>query len=73
MSLLRIIIAFIIFFTTLLTVSVLLYSAIRNSIISIGRNPLSQAAVYKGLSQVFVLVLVILIVAFGSIYLVVSR
>jgi hypothetical protein len=34
------------------TVVVLMYSSIRSSIISIGRNPLSKNAVHKGLSQV---------------------
>lgn len=35
-----------------ITVAVLMYSSIRSSIISIGRNPLSESAVHKSLAQV---------------------
>ncbi|MFI5240650.1 MAG: hypothetical protein ACHQUB_02990 [Candidatus Saccharimonadia bacterium] len=51
----------------------LVYSAVRNSIVSIGRNPLSQPAVRKGLAQVLVFVGVILLVTLISIYFILSR
>lgn len=69
----RVIIAGLILLVSLVSVSVLLYSAVRNSIISIGRNPLSRSSVLKSLLQVVLVAAVILGVAAGGMYLVISR
>jgi hypothetical protein len=62
-----------IFVVMLIIVMSIIYSMIRSSIISIGRNPLSQSAVYRDLIQLSGLVLIILSVGIVSIYLVLSR
>ena len=69
----RIIIAAIILIISMISVTVLLYAAVRNSIISIGRNPLSRGSVYKGLLQVLLIALVVLGVGVGAMYLVITR
>lgn len=62
-----------IFIITLIVVSMIIYSMIRNSIISVGRNPMSQSAVYRNVIQLSVLVLVIIGVALISIYTILTR
>ena len=62
-----------IFIVTLLIVTTIIYSMIHGSIISVGRNPMSQAAIYRNLIQLSVLVVVILAVAVVSIYMVLTR
>ena len=62
-----------IFFVMLIVVVAIIYTMIRSSIISIGRNPLSQATVYRNLIQLSALVIGILTVGVVSIYLVLSR
>lgn len=52
----------------LVSVTVLLYSSVRSSIISIGRNPLSEKAVHKGLFEVGGVIVGILLAAFGAVY-----
>jgi hypothetical protein len=69
----RIIIAGIILLVSLVSITVLLYSAVRNSIISIGRNPLSKGSVLGGLLQVVGISAVILGLTAGAMYLVISR
>lgn len=69
----RIIIAGIILIVSMISVTVLLYAAVRNSIISIGRNPLSRGSVYKGMLQVLLIALVVLGVGIGAMYLVITR
>jgi hypothetical protein len=69
----RVIIAALILIVSLITVAVLLYAAVRNSIISIGRNPLSRKSVLAGLLQVIVIAIVILAVAAVAMYLVITR
>lgn len=49
---LRVIVAMIVLVLGLLCITVLLYSAIRSSLISIGRNPLSKGSILRGLAQV---------------------
>jgi hypothetical protein len=66
----RVLIAMLILLLLFLSVTVLLYSSIRSSIISIGRNPLSQSAVRKSLLQVGLTVIAILVFAVATIYLV---
>lgn len=69
----RVIISMLIFFISLLAISVLMYGAVRNSIISIGRNPLSQHAVRQSLLQVVFVSTAIMMVAMGVIYFLLAR
>jgi hypothetical protein len=62
-----------IFLVTIIVVVSIIYSMIKSSIISIGRNPMSQSAVYRDLIQMSALVLGILSVGMISIYLVLTR
>ena len=70
---LRIIIAAIILLVALTSTTVLLYAAVRNSIISIGRNPLSRSSILRGLLQVSAIAVAILLLAAGAMYLVIAR
>lgn len=69
----RVILAALILLAALSSVTVLLYSAVRNSIISIGRNPLSHTSVLRGLLEVVGVAAIIMAVAAGAMYLVVAR
>lgn len=69
----RVIIAGMILLAALASVTVLLYSAVRNSIISIGRNPLSRSSVLRGLLEVVGVAAIIMAVAAGAMYIVVAR
>jgi len=62
-----------IFLVSLIIVVIIVYSMIRNGIISVGRNPLSQSAVYRNVIQMSGLVLAILAAAFVAIYLILTR
>ncbi len=62
-----------IFLITMVVVMSIIYSMIRSSIISIGRNPMSQAAIYRDLLQLSALVLVILTIGVASIYMVLTK
>ena len=64
----RVMIAGLIVLLIFLSVTVLLYSAIRSSLLSIGRNPLSENAVRKGLAEVGITVVAILALAVLGIY-----
>ncbi len=72
-STLPILISAAIFLVTLVTVAAMIYSMIKSSIISVGRNPLSQSAVYRNLIQLSAVALVILAVGFGAIYIILTR
>lgn len=72
-STLPIIISAAIFLVAIIVVAVIIYSMIRSSIISIGRNPMAQAAVYRDVIQLSTLVLAILGVAVVAIYLILTR
>ncbi len=72
-STLPIIISAGIFIIAIVVVAVIIYSLIRSSIISVGRNPLAQAAVYRDVIQLSTLVLAILGVAVIAIYLILTR
>ena len=69
----RIVVAGLILLIALVSITVLLYAAVRNSIISIGRNPLSRTSVLKGLLQVMAISAAILGLAAGAIYFVIAR
>ena len=62
-----------IFIITIIVVVSIIFAMIRSSIISVGRNPLAQSAVYRDVIQLSLLVLGILAVAVIAIYLVLTR
>lgn len=62
-----------IFVIMVIIVASIIYSMIKSSIISVGRNPMSQAAVYRGVIQLSALVIVILGVGLATMYLVLTR
>ena len=72
-STLPIILAGAIFLIMLIVVVSIIYSMIRSSIISVGRNPLSQSAIYRDLIQLSALVIGILGVGLIAIYLILTR
>ncbi len=69
----RIIIAGLILVVVLISSSVLLYSAVRNSIISIGRNPLAKSSVLKSMIVMALIALSMLAVTAVIIYLVITK
>jgi RNase P/RNase MRP subunit p29 len=72
-STLPIVISGAIFVVMLIVVVSIIYSMIRSSIISVGRNPMSQSAIYRDLIQLSALVLGILAVGFIAIYLILTK
>lgn len=62
-----------IFLVTLIVVVSIIYSMIHSSIISVGRNPMSQSAIYRDLIQLSALVLTILAVSLIAIYFVLTK
>lgn len=71
-SAVRILVAAILLALLFISVVVLLYSAVRSSIISIGRNPLSENAVHKSLFQVGLTVVGLLAFTVILIYLILT-
>jgi hypothetical protein len=57
----------------IIAISSLISSAVRSSIISVGRNPLSQAAVYRNLMQVSGLILGILAAAVAAVFMILTK
>ncbi|HEX5744230.1 MAG TPA: hypothetical protein VFX84_02155 [Candidatus Saccharimonadales bacterium] len=70
---LPVIISLAIFIVTLIIVVSIIYSMIHSSIISVGRNPMSQAAIYRNLIQMSGLIILILAVSVVSIYMVLTK
>ncbi|HET9412064.1 MAG TPA: hypothetical protein VFO38_04410 [Candidatus Saccharimonadales bacterium] len=68
----RVIIAAIIMLLAFMSIAVLMYASVKSSIISIGRNPLSEVSVRKSLLQIGIIVLSILLLALITIYLILS-
>lgn len=62
-----------IFIVTIVVVAIIIYSMVRSGVISVGRNPMSQSAIYRDIIQLSALVLVILAVGMIAIYLVLTR
>ena len=62
-----------IFIVTLVVVVSIVFSMIRSSIISVGRNPMSQSAIYRDIIQLSALVMAILAIGVIAIYLVLTR
>jgi len=69
----RIIIAGLILIVAMVSISVLLYSAVRNGIISIGRNPLSKNGVLQGILAAGGVAIGILSITAVAMYLVISK
>ena len=70
---LPIIISAVIFFFTLIAVVSIIYSLIRGSIISVGRNPMAQTAIYRNVMQLSALVVGIIGVALFAIFMILTR
>jgi len=68
----RVLVAALILLLLFLSITVLLYSSVRSSIISIGRNPLSESAVRKSLLEVGLTVFAVLLFAVVIVYLVLT-
>lgn len=66
----RIMVGFFIILAAIVSVSVMLFSAMRASIISIGRNPLASNSIYRSVFEAFGVSAVILAVAVGGAYLI---
>lgn len=62
-----------VFMVTVIVVVSIVYSMIHSSIISVGRNPMSQAAVYRDVIQLSALVVGILAVAVVLIYMILTK
>jgi len=69
-SAIRVLIALIVMLVAFTSIGILLYASVRSSIISIGRNPLSELSVRKGLLQIGLIVIGILLFTLITIYLV---
>lgn len=68
----RVIISALILILAFICIAVLLYSTVRSSIISIGRNPLSEKAVNKSILQIGITVIGILLLTLITIYLILT-
>jgi hypothetical protein len=66
---LRIYLSLIITGLSIIIAITVLYSGIRNSIISIGRNPLSKKAIFRGLLEIILTSFLILIIGLFAVYL----
>jgi hypothetical protein len=62
-----------IFIMAMIVVMSIVYSMIHSSIISVGRNPMSQAAVYRNVIQLSTLVIVIMAAAVGAIFMILAK
>ncbi len=70
---LPIILSSVIFLLTLVAVVSIIYSLIHGSIISVGRNPMAQSAIYRNVMQLSALVVGIIAVALFAIFLILTR
>lgn len=68
----RVLISLIVMLVSFISIAVLLYASVKSSIISIGRNPLSEVSVRKGLLQIGLTVIGILLFTLITIYLVLT-
>ena len=62
-----------IFVVTVIVVVSIIYSMIHSSIISVGRNPMSQSAIYRDMLQLSALIVGIIGIAMVSIYMILTR
>ena len=65
----RIYISLFVFFSTGIVAGVLLYSGIRSSVISVGRNPLSKKSITRSLLQIILTAVIILLLGIFGVYL----
>lgn len=72
-SIVRLAVAGLIMLVALISCTVLLYSAVQSSVISIGRNPLAKSSIYQQLFRVMAVVAGILGVAVGGMYMVIAK
>ena len=72
-STLPILVSAAIFVIMLVAVVSIIYSMIRSSIISIGRNPMAQSAVYRDVIQLSALVIIIMSVSLIAIYIILTK
>ncbi len=70
---LPIILSVVIFIITLVVVVAIIYSLIHGSIISVGRNPMAQSAVYRNVLQLSALVVGVIAVAMFAIFMILTR
>ncbi|MBW3538415.1 hypothetical protein KY386_02895 [Candidatus Parcubacteria bacterium] len=70
---LRVVLSLVLLVLVFLSVTVFIYSAVQSSIISIGRNPLSQRSVRYSLAQVLLAAVVVLLLTLGAVYLILTR
>ncbi len=70
---LPIILSTVIFVITLIVVVSIVYSLVHGSIISVGRNPMAQSAVYRNVLQLSALVIGIIMVAMFAIFMILTR
>lgn len=70
---LPIILSAVIFILTLIVVVSIVYSLIHSSIISVGRNPMAQSAVYRNVLQLSALVIGIIAVAMFAIFMILTK
>lgn len=68
----RIYAATFIFIVTIVVAGSLMYSGVRNSIISIGRNPLSKKSIVKGMLQVIFFGLIVVVLGLFAVYLILT-
>lgn len=66
----RVYIATFVFIVSTVVAASLMYSGVRSSIISIGRNPLSKKSIIRGMLQVIVVGLIIFIIGIFGVYLI---
>lgn len=71
-SALRIYLALAVLIITALVAGTTLFSGVRSTVISVGRNPLSKGIIYKGLFQVLLLSLIIFITGLFGVYLLIK-
>jgi len=70
---LPIIISMAIFIVTLIVVVSIIYSLVHGSIISVGRNPMAQSAVYRNVLQLSALVVAIIAIAMFAIFMILTK
>ena len=68
-SMIRIYLSLAISVASIVVVIVILYSGVRNGVISIGRNPMSKKSIFRALIQIIITSILILVIGFFAIYL----
>lgn len=71
-SAVRVLIGLVVMLVAFVSIGILLYASVRSSIISIGRNPLSEGGIRKGLLQIGLIVIAILLFTLITLYLILT-